>query len=85
MRVQSKILLVTKNGPYACGNFHPYAFTRFLKPQQLGRARIVCSSIVSSRAQAETTASTGKEDLKAVREFVTTYKEVGLQEWPLAG
>ena len=26
--------------PYACGNFHACAFTRFQKPQQLGRARI---------------------------------------------
>ena len=35
---------------------------------------------------AETTAggSTGKEDLKADRR-VRHYKEVGLQEWPLAG
>ena len=33
---------------------------------------------------AETTAFTGKEDLKAVRR-VRHYKEVGLLEWPLAG
>ena len=37
---------VTKNGPYACGNF-----TSFQKPQQLGRARTAYSSIVTSRAQ----------------------------------
>ena len=36
------------------------------------------------QAVAETTASTGKEDLKAVRR-VCHCKEVGLQEWPLAG
>ena len=36
------------------------------------------------QAAAETTASTGKEDLKAVRR-VHHYKEVGLQKWPLAG
>ena len=38
------------------------------------------------QAAAETTASgsTGKEDLKADRR-VRHYKEVGLQEWPLAG
>ena len=35
------------------------------------------------QAAAETTACTGKEDLKAVR--VRHYKEVGLQEWPLPG
>ena len=35
-------------------------------------------------AVAETTACTGKEDLKAVRR-VRHYKEVDLQEWPLAG
>ena len=36
------------------------------------------------QAAPETTACTGKEDLKAVRR-VRHYKEVGLQEWPLAG
>ena len=36
------------------------------------------------QAAAETTACTGKEYLKAVRR-VRHYKEVGLQEWPLAG
>ena len=36
------------------------------------------------QSAAETTASTGKENLKAVRR-VRHCKEVGLQEWPLAG
>ena len=36
------------------------------------------------QAAAETTACTGKEDLKAVRR-VRHCKEVGLQEWPLTG
>ena len=36
------------------------------------------------QAAAETTACTGKEDLKAVGR-VRHYKEVRLQEWPLAG
>ena len=39
------------NAPYACGNFHACVFTRFQKPQQLGRVRIACSSIVTPRAQ----------------------------------
>ena len=42
---------ITKNAPYAWGNFHACTITRFQKPQQLGRARIACSSIVMSRAQ----------------------------------
>ena len=44
------------------------------------------SAVAILQAAAETTAcrSTGKEDLKAVRR-VRHYKEVGLQEWPLAG
>ena len=56
---------------------------------------ITCVALVSRagsqraallQAAAETTASgsTGKEDLKADRR-VRHYKEVGLQEWPLAG
>ena len=36
------------------------------------------------QAAAETTPRTGKEDLKAVRP-ACHHKEVGLQEWPLAG
>ena len=75
---------------YACGNFHACAFTRFQKPQQLGRARhVTCfaSRVQSQRpallqAAAETT--TGKEDLKAARR-VRHCKDVGLQDWPLAG
>ena len=64
----------------------------------LGRARIACSSIITcaARWQAEPdlcgqrccklrlAETTGKEDLKADRR-VRHYKEVGLQEWPLAG
>ena len=42
----------------------------------------VASAVAS--ASAETTAGTGKEDLKAVRP-VRQYKEVGLQEWLLVG
>ena len=33
------ITSITKNGPYAWGNFHACALTKFQKPQQLGRAR----------------------------------------------
>ena len=42
---------IIRNAPYAWGNFHACAFTRFQKPQQLGRARIARSSIVTSRTQ----------------------------------
>ena len=45
------IWVVIKNAPYACGNFHACAFTRFQKPQQLGRARIAERARRSSRAQ----------------------------------
>ena len=84
-------LIVTKNTPYACRNFHACAFAGFQKPQQLGRApgsvvvdrHITCSASQARyqrpallQAAAETT---GKEDLKAVRR-VRHYKEVGLQE-----
>ena len=92
---------ITKNAPYAWGNFHASAITRFQKPQQLswaGRGQRAGRSARAQRAEtrsqqpawlqtaAETTAggSTGKEDLKADRR-VRHYKEVGLQEWPLAG
>ena len=86
---------VAKNAPCACGNVHTCAFTRFQKPQQVGRARTACSSIVTCSArraqsqrpallQAAAETTTGKEDLKAVRR-VRHCKEVGLQEWPLAG
>ena len=67
---------------------------------ELGRAGLACSSIYTCAARAETRSqqpallqtaaettaggSTGKEDLKADRR-VRHYKEVGLQEWPLAG
>ena len=50
-RIAGHVFCVTKNGPYTCGNFHACAITRFQKPQQLGRARTACSSIVTSRAQ----------------------------------
>ena len=39
---------ITKNAPYALGNFHACVITRFQKPQQLswaGRARLACSWI----------------------------------------
>ena len=86
---------VTENAPYACGNFNRCTFTRLQKPQQLGRARTVCSSIVTSRAASRArpqgpallqaaAETTGKEDLKAVRR-VRPCKDIGLQEWPLAG
>ena len=50
------------------------------------RSRISAASTELLQSAAETTASgsTGKEDLKADRR-VRHYKEVGLQEWPLAG
>ena len=68
---------------------------------ELGRARLACSSIntcaVGPRPDLSSQrccklrlkllhagGSTGKEDLKADRR-VRHYKEVGLQEWPLAG
>ena len=92
---------ITKNAPYAWGNFHACAITRFQKPQQLSWAGCGWRARRSTRAQraetrsqqpallqtaAETTAgrSTGKEHLKADRR-VCHYKEVGLQEWPVAG
>ena len=95
---------ITKNAPYAWGNFRACAITRFQKPQQLSWAgrgqRARCSSIntcavgprpdLSSqrccklRLKLLLVDSTGKEDLKADRR-VRHYKEVGLQEWPLAG
>ena len=42
---------ITKNAPYACGNFHACTFIRFQKPQHLGRAPTACLSIVTSCAQ----------------------------------
>ena len=100
-----KFFTITKNAPYVWGNFHACAITIFQKPQQLGRARIACSSIATSESEPSPrpdlsgqrccklrlrlllhvcSGSTGKEDLKADRR-VRHYKEVGLQEWPLAG
>ena len=94
------LLAISKNVPYSWGNFYACAITRFQKPQQLGRARIVCSSIIRCAAEPDlsgqrccklqlklllyASGSTGKEDLKADRR-VRHYKEVGLQERPLAG
>ena len=60
-----------------------------------GPARTACSSIVTSHASAQrawpssallqaAAETTGKEDSIAVRR-VRHCKEVGLQEWPLAG
>ena len=68
---------------------------------ELGRARLACSSINTCAASRDPISAasccklrlklllmdqlpTGKEDLKADRR-VRHYKEVGLQEWPLAG
>ena len=83
--------IVAKKAPYACGNFHACAFTRFQKPQQLGWARIACSCHVCSEpgliAVASAVASCGRNywgGKKAVHP-VRHCKEVGLQEWPLAG
>ena len=42
--------VITKNAPYAWGNFHACAITRFQKPQELGRARMVCSLIITCAA-----------------------------------
>ena len=82
--------------PHTLGEiFHACAITRFQKPQHLGYVdRQVTCAVSRARSQrlallqasAETTASgsSGKEDLKADRR-VRHYKEVGLQEWPLAG
>ena len=42
---------ITKNAPYSWGNFHACAITRFQKPQQLGQARIACSSIITCAAE----------------------------------
>ena len=89
-------MCVTKNAPCTWGNFHACATTK--KPQQLGRARTACASIVTSRAQRAwsratlqrpallqaATETTGEEDSIAVRR-VRHCKEVGLQEWPLTG
>ena len=90
---------ITKNAPYSWGNFHACAITRFQKPQQLGRARIACSSIITCAAEPDLSGQrccklrlklllvdqpAVKEDLKADRR-VRHYKEVGLPEWPLAG
>ena len=79
----------THTHTYACGNFHACAFTRFQKPQQLGRAQIACSCHVRQRAgpallqaEAETTGIWGRK--KAVRR-VRHCKKVGLEEWQLAG
>ena len=81
---------ITKNAPYAWGNFHACAFTRFQKPQQLGRAWIACSSIVTSRAQRAEPDLNGqrccklrlklllvaKKTWKLIVEFVTTKRLV---------
>ena len=49
--------VITKNAPYAWGNFHACAITRCQKPQQLGRARIACSSIITCAASRALSAS----------------------------
>ena len=53
-RSHSRAAYITKNAPYAWGNFHTCAITKFQKPQHLGRVsgrvRVACSSIATSRA-----------------------------------
>ena len=48
------------------------------------RARSQRPALLQAAAETTASGSTGKEDLKADRR-VRHYKEVGLQEWPLAG
>ena len=48
------------------------------------RARSQRTALLQAAAETTASGSTGKEDLKADRR-VRRYKEVGLQEWPLAG
>ena len=48
------------------------------------RARSQRPALLQAAAEKTASGSTGKEDLKADRR-VRHYKEVGLQEWPLAG
>ena len=48
------------------------------------RARSQRPALLQAVAETTASGSTGKEDLKADRR-VRHYKEVGLQEWPLAG
>ena len=48
------------------------------------QARSQRPALLQAAAQTTASGSTGKEDLKADRR-VRHYKEVGLQEWPLAG
>ena len=90
--------LITKNAPYAWGNFYACAITKFQKPQQLGRARIACSSIGTSRELRAEPDLSGQRCCKLAAETtagestgkedlkadhrVCHYKEVGLQEWP---
>ena len=78
---------------------HTYSISK-TAAAEVGRARLACSSINTCAAGPETRSqqpallqtaaeitaggSTGKEDLKADRR-IRHYKEVGLQEWPLAG
>ena len=101
-----KWYIITKNAPYAWGNFHACAITRFQKPQQLSwagrgqRARqLPRAQRAETRSQqpgllqtaAETTAACWWTNWQRRLESwshdrrVRHYKEVGLQEWPLAG
>ena len=65
---------VAKKAPYACGNFHACAFTRFQKPQQLGRARIACSCPRATASRASAVASCGGRRMFV--EFVTAKRLV---------
>ena len=52
--------------------------------QAASRARSQRPALLQAAAETSASGSTGKEDLTADRR-VRHYKEVGLQEWPLAG
>ena len=83
---------ITKNAPYAWGNFQACAIIRLTATPGPGAASVFVDRHVTwqrpalLQAAAETTASgpTGKENLKADRR-VRPYKEDGQQKWPLAG
>ena len=55
--VRTCCYFVAEKAPYTCRNFYACAFTRFQKPQQLGRARRACSlrhvRIAASRARSQ--------------------------------
>ena len=81
---------ITKNAPYSWGNFHACVITRFHKPQQLDRARIACSSIITCAAEPDLIGQRccklrlklllvdqlAKKTWKLIAEFVTTKRLV---------